>query len=68
LLFYTDGVTEARDPQGGFFGDERLLAAARAGSGSAKSVLSSVSGAVAAFTAGAEQTDDVTIVVVQRGS
>jgi PAS domain S-box-containing protein len=24
IVFYTDGVTEARDPDGGFFGEERL--------------------------------------------
>jgi serine phosphatase RsbU (regulator of sigma subunit) len=65
VVFYTDGVTEARDPAGRFFGDERLLAAATSAGGSAQAVLDSVAGAVREFTAGAEQADDVTIVVVQ---
>jgi phosphoserine phosphatase RsbU/P len=68
LVFYTDGVTEARDPQGQFFGEERLLAATTRDSGSAQQVLDSVAGAVSDFTAGAEQADDVTIVVVQRNA
>ncbi len=25
MVFYTDGVTEARSPDGSFFGEERLL-------------------------------------------
>lgn len=29
LLLYTDGVTEARDPKGGFFGSERLVEVVR---------------------------------------
>ncbi len=66
LVFYTDGVTEARDPTGGFFGDERLLAAAAADTDSAQSVLDSVVSAVAHFTGGAEQADDLTIVIIQR--
>jgi sigma-B regulation protein RsbU (phosphoserine phosphatase) len=68
VVMYTDGVTEARDPQGMLFGDERLAAAAVAGtlSGPADDVLGSIIDAVAAFTAGAEQADDLTIVVVRR--
>lgn len=68
VVFYTDGVTEARNPAGEFLGDDALLEAARAGFGSAQSVLDSIVGTVGAFTAGAEQADDVTIVVVQRNS
>ena len=69
LVLYTDGVTEARSHQREFFGEERLkavTAAAVAVGGGAQSVLESVTTAVDAFTAGAEQADDLTIVVVQR--
>jgi serine phosphatase RsbU (regulator of sigma subunit) len=69
VVFYTDGVTEARDHDRQLFGDERLeqaAVAAVAAGGSAQSVLSSVIEAVADFTAGAEQADDLTIIVVRR--
>jgi serine phosphatase RsbU (regulator of sigma subunit) len=66
VVFYTDGVTEARDPEGRLFGDERLAAAATGAHGSAEAVLESVAAAVTAFTAGGAQADDLTIVVVQR--
>ena len=66
VVFYTDGVTEARDDHGGLFGDERLSATATAARGGAEAVLDSIAGAVSAFTAGAAQADDLTIVVVQR--
>lgn len=73
LVFYTDGVTEARDQAGAFFGDDRLIAAAAGGGGGgarggggAQSVLDSIVGAVADFTSGAEQADDLTLVVIQR--
>jgi serine phosphatase RsbU (regulator of sigma subunit) len=69
VILYTDGVTEARDHERELFGDERLVSAACAAvasSGSAQEVLESVVGAVADFTAGAEQADDLTVVVVQR--
>ena len=65
VVFYTDGVTEARDHDRQLFGDERLresAAAAVAAGGSAESVVE----AVEAFTAGAEQADDLTIVVARR--
>jgi sigma-B regulation protein RsbU (phosphoserine phosphatase) len=71
VVLYTDGVTEARDSGGRLFGDERLAAAARqaaAASADAQAMLESVTHAVEAFTAGADQADDLTIVVVQRSS
>jgi sigma-B regulation protein RsbU (phosphoserine phosphatase) len=78
VVLFTDGVTEARDPLGQLFGDERLVAAATAGVaasaargdghavGGAQAVVEAIVGAVGEFTAGAEQADDLTIVVVQR--
>ncbi|HUG48747.1 MAG TPA: GAF domain-containing SpoIIE family protein phosphatase [Candidatus Limnocylindria bacterium] len=69
VVFYTDGVTEARDVDRQLFGDERLeqaAVAAVAAGGSAESVLESLISAVADFTAGAEQSDDLTIVVARR--
>ena len=69
VVLYTDGVTEARNGQAQLFGDERLVEAARAavaGGGGAQSVLETITAAVSAFTAGADQADDLTIVVVQR--
>lgn len=68
LVFYTDGVTEARNPSGEFFGDERLLEAALAGANgqTAGAVALQILEAVTEFTAGAPQSDDLTLVVVQR--
>ena len=71
VVLYTDGVTEARNAAAQLFGDERLVNAitqAVADGNAAQGVLDSVVGAVTAFTAGADQADDLTIVVVQRSS
>jgi serine phosphatase RsbU (regulator of sigma subunit) len=60
LLCFTDGVTEARDPAGGLFGDERLLAALTLGARASVAV-GALQAALSAFTAGAEPADDITI-------
>ncbi len=67
LLFYTDGITDAGDVDGCLFGEERLiqLLEERAGA-TADSILAAILDAVAEFTLGAEQTDDITCVVVKR--
>jgi len=67
LVFYTDGVTDALNDQGEEFGEERLreVVAANVG-GSADEMIDAISGALAAFTRGAEPADDVTCVVVRR--
>lgn len=69
LAFYTDGVTEARNGDGDLFGDERLALAARRGaaSGDARTVALAILDAIADFTDGAAQSDDLTLVVLQRG-
>ncbi len=67
LVGYTDGVTEARAPDGAEYGEGRLLAvAAGARGGGAHAVLEAVRSDLERFTAGAEPYDDVTLVVVRR--
>jgi sigma-B regulation protein RsbU (phosphoserine phosphatase) len=67
VVLYTDGVTEARNSARELFGEERLRAVvAQSAAGGAQSVIASVTAAVAEFTAGEEQADDLTMVVVQR--
>jgi serine phosphatase RsbU (regulator of sigma subunit) len=65
LLLYTDGVTEAVNPQGEFFGDERLLATVRSSDGaSPDQTCGAVWDALQAYQAGASQEDDVTLLAV----
>jgi sigma-B regulation protein RsbU (phosphoserine phosphatase) len=67
VVLYTDGVTEARNRARELFGEERLRAVvAESAAGGAQAVIASVTTAVARFTAGEEQADDLTIVVFQR--
>ena len=66
LCLFTDGLTEAMDAQGGFWGLEGLeatLATAPAGLDSA-GLVEHVVRAVDTFTAGAEQSDDQTLMVI----
>lgn len=66
LLITTDGVCEARDPDGAFFGTERLEALCAEPVASATALAARVTDAVHAFTAGAEPADDLTLLVVHR--
>ena len=67
VLLYSDGLTDAENPAGEQFGDDRLrqvvLDAARADS--PDSVLDSVLHAVQSFAAGHPQADDITLLVVR---
>jgi sigma-B regulation protein RsbU (phosphoserine phosphatase) len=66
LLMYSDGVTEAVNPEGEFFGDERLREVLKCFPGeSAQQLLEAVLAAVRRFTAGYAQADDITVVVLQ---
>lgn len=67
LLLYTDGVTEARDKTGRFFGEERLEATLKAvGADSAEEIVAGVVTAVSQFTGSHSQADDLTIMVAKR--
>jgi serine phosphatase RsbU (regulator of sigma subunit)/HAMP domain-containing protein len=67
LLMYTDGITEAQDPEGGFFDEERLQGIARDDVGrSAVQLQDAVITAVRRFVGEAPQSDDITLFVVVR--
>jgi sigma-B regulation protein RsbU (phosphoserine phosphatase) len=65
LVLYTDGATEALNVAGEEFGEQRLTAAA-SGQESAGSSLAKVMEAIDAFSAGAQQYDDITLMLIRR--
>ena len=67
LFLYTDGITEAQDPQGTLFGEAALLAtlARLPGGISAATCTAGVLEAVERFMAGAPQADDITCLAVR---
>jgi len=67
LVFYTDGVTEARDTGSQFFEEERLRDVVVAHpEASAQQLVEAIIEAVEAFSGEAPQADDITLFVVKR--
>ncbi len=67
LVTFTDGVTEACDPANNLYGEERLEALLATQSGNtAEQVTSAINDAVNAHANGAEQSDDITVLVIKR--
>ena len=67
LTVYTDGVNEAENMQKTLFGDDRLLEAiSGATEMTARQTVESVAHSVAEFAAGADQSDDITILCIRR--
>ena len=68
LLLYTDGITDAENGEGEFFGEERLLEVAQTHSldGSAQGLQDAVLAAVHGYVGGAPQFDDIALMVVAR--
>ncbi|MEO8191016.1 MAG: PP2C family protein-serine/threonine phosphatase [Acidobacteriota bacterium] len=67
LLLYTDGVTESRNPTGGFLGEDGLLALMAAGRGlPAAEFLDDMIRRLREWTGGAGFDDDITMVVLDR--
>lgn len=64
FLLATDGLIEARDPEGDQFGWKRLELAIRAGDSLAESVYQRVMAALRGFVRGSPQSDDVTMVLL----
>ncbi len=69
LVMYSDGVTEAHDPQSELFGDQRLAQALPDWQGAgAQSLSDEIMSRVDRFVAGAEQSDDITLMTVGYGA
>lgn len=66
VLLYTDGITEAFDLALEAFGDARLRDALAGIDDAPRGTVEGVIGAVDAFTAGAEQSDDICVLAVRR--
>jgi sigma-B regulation protein RsbU (phosphoserine phosphatase) len=67
VYLFTDGVTEAADPQDDLFSEQRLEAVLRAGVGlSAADIVKSVAAAVRDFVGPALPSDDITMLAVRR--
>ena len=67
LVIYSDGVTEAQNTAAEFFGKKRLreAVAAHAWRNPARAIHDAIQEAVTAFTEGAPQSDDITVVVLE---
>ena len=67
LVLYTDGVSEANDPDKTLFGQERLQECfAKGAGGTAAETVDRLLAAVRAFANGAPQSDDITILALRR--
>jgi len=66
IVIYSDGVTEAQNLEGEFFGRQRLRqAVAEHHADSCHALHEAVAGAVARFTESAPQADDITLVAIE---
>jgi serine phosphatase RsbU (regulator of sigma subunit) len=65
LLLYSDGVTDARNPVGEAFGDDRLHAVLARTDGDPRVAVDEVLKSLEAFAAGSEPYDDITLMAVR---
>jgi sigma-B regulation protein RsbU (phosphoserine phosphatase) len=66
ILLYTDGVTEAIDPEGALYGESRLLElATKRASATAQELVDGLRDDVNRFARGAAQADDITILALR---
>lgn len=66
LLLYTDGVTEAMNPQRELFGEERLTTfLSKHGTSPLATIINGLVNEVELFASGAEQADDITLLAIR---
>ena len=67
LVLYTDGITEAQNASGAFFGEDRVLEAALSKAGSsAHEIQDAILTEVHRFTGSLPRQDDVALIVLRR--
>ncbi len=67
LVIYTDGITEAMNPESEQFGEDRLIKVIKDNSHlTPAEFVEKLNEAIAQFTRGAEQNDDITIVAIKE--
>lgn len=67
LIGYTDGVSEALSPDGALYSEQRLMTLLRQLAGhNARSLNNAILADVKYFAQGTEQSDDITLIAVQR--
>jgi sigma-B regulation protein RsbU (phosphoserine phosphatase) len=67
IVFYTDGVTEARNASGDFFGEERLRAVVESGvEHDAQQLMEAILTAITSFRGDIPLSDDLTLFVLKR--
>ncbi len=67
LVIYTDGITEAMNPESEQFGEDRLIKVIKENSHlTPAEFVDKLNEAIAQFTRGAEQNDDITIVAIKE--
>jgi serine phosphatase RsbU (regulator of sigma subunit)/anti-sigma regulatory factor (Ser/Thr protein kinase)/transposase len=67
LVIYTDGITEAMNPESEQFGEDRLINVIKENSHlTPAEFVEKLNEAIAQFTRGAEQNDDITIVAIKE--
>ena len=69
LLLYTDGVTDAQNQQGEFFGEKQMLDLVRSRFGlTAREIQDALINGVFAFAGSEPQVDDITLMILSRDS
>ena len=68
LLAFTDGITDARNVEGVFFGNERLLELLNGGETTAAALVKNIEAHLCQFVGTANQFDDITLLVVKKDS
>ena len=66
LFAFTDGVTDAQNPEGELFSQERLITLLDSPVGSTPALLNKIETALQAHAASADQYDDITMLAVRR--
>jgi sigma-B regulation protein RsbU (phosphoserine phosphatase) len=68
LVVFSDGISEAQDPTGDEYGDDRLIACLEANRGAAPAAMrEALLASARTFAAGATQSDDMTVLIVRYG-